>query len=114
MVERSVVKNASDPNQVRDAKVKERFSRDRELDDLRVVLSSVQGRRFVWKVLNKAGVFRSSFTGDNATFFNEGRREIGLMIIADVMDADETAYGRMAKEASGFEVKEKEEERQDA
>ena len=55
-----------------------------ERDDHRRLMETAWGRRIVWGLLADAGVFRSSFTGDNATFFNEGARNIGLQILARV------------------------------
>jgi hypothetical protein len=40
----------------------EKLEREVFLNDVRHVLSSVQGRRFVWRILDMAGVYRSSFT----------------------------------------------------
>ena len=69
-----------------------------EADDLKWVMSSKRGRRFVWKVLDRAGVYRSSFTGNSATFFNEGQRNIGLMLLADIHSACPDQYLAMIKE----------------
>jgi hypothetical protein len=59
--------------------------------DIRAVMSTQQGRRFVWSLIESAGVYAPSFTGAaETTAFNEGRRSvgIGLMVAAqrDVPD----------------------------
>lgn len=56
-----------------------------EADDLRSVLATEQGRRFMWRLLTQTGVFKSTFTGDNETFFLEGQRNIGLFLLQDIM-----------------------------
>jgi len=76
----------------------EKLEREILLNDVRHVLSSVQGRRFVWRILDMAGVYRSSFTGNSTTFFNEGARNIGLRVLSDVMDAKPEAFLLMQQE----------------
>lgn len=76
----------------------EKLEREILLNDVRHVLSSVQGRRFVWRILDMAGVYRSSFTGNSSTFFNEGARNIGLRVLSDVMDAKPEAFLQMQQE----------------
>lgn len=96
-----VVKNAADKNQVKEAEGKVKRTRERELNDVRMVLSTLQGRRFVWRYLSECGVFRTSFTGNSQTFFNEGERNIGLKILADVNEAAPEAYLTMMNESKG-------------
>lgn len=52
------------------------------VDDMHRVLSSKSGRRFVWHLLESAGVYRQSFTTDPlVTAFNEGNRRYGLEVL---------------------------------
>lgn len=99
-MKKALVGNASDPAQVSAAEEKAVFGRKRELSDLRHVLSSPQGRRFVWRYLGACGVFtqRNCFE-PNQTFYNEGRRSIGLQILSEVTEAEPSAYLTMAQEA---------------
>lgn len=100
MAERPLTGNAADPEQVASAKKHVKLRRSQELRDLREVLAGPGGRRVIWKLLGDCGVFRSSFnTNGSVVFFNEGMRQIGLVLMADVMEADEGAYSRMASEA---------------
>lgn len=70
---------------------------DQDLDN---VMSTESGRRFIWNLLAEAGVFKSSFTGDNnATNFKEGQRNAGLRVFSRVMDICPDKYLVMAKEA---------------
>ena len=73
---------------------------EREQGDIRKVLSLPEGRRFVWKLMSDAGVFRSSFTGNSQTFFNEGQRNMGLVILNQVMTAKPDAFTQMQAEAA--------------
>lgn len=84
----------------KDAEVKQKLLAERQRDDLIHVMGSAQGRRVIWNLLDKAGVFSVSFTGDNnATNFNEGRRSEGLRLFSDVMQHCPDLYMTMAKEA---------------
>jgi len=72
----------------------------RHRDDLRKVLSSANGRRFVWRVISEAGIFKGSFTGNSGTFFNEGKRDMGLFILNDILKSHPDAFAQMQREAS--------------
>ena len=52
----------------------------------RSVLSSQEGRLVLWSILEMAGVFRETFSTNQAiSAFSEGRRHIGLSILKDRM-----------------------------
>lgn len=99
----AAVKNAADPKQVKNAGRVARFIRDKELDDMRAVLKLPAGRRLLWKYLGICGVFRTSFTGNSYTFFNEGARNVGLQLMTDITEADADSYLTMMKEAQAEE-----------
>jgi hypothetical protein len=68
-------------------------------DDLRLVMSQQGGRRFVWRYLDRAGLWRSSFTGDReGTDFREGMRNVALMLWADLQKACPEYLLRMQEE----------------
>lgn len=96
--EKSYVKNTADPKQVKAAGEKVKSDEDQWNLDMQFVLSSPQGRRVLWKYLSDAGVYHTSFTGNNTTFFNEGKREIGLAILHDIHEANAEAYILMMNE----------------
>jgi hypothetical protein len=78
----------------RAAKVK----RDREVADFKQVVSTKEGRRFIWRLLEEAGVYRSSFTGTSQTFFLEGQRNMGLLLIREIHEICPDVYTTMLKE----------------
>jgi len=92
--------NAADEEAVKRRKRKDETVRDRELHDLRTLMDTVEGRRFVWRLLERAGVFRTSFTGNSTTFFNEGQRNMGLIVLADVHEACADKYVVMMNESN--------------
>jgi hypothetical protein len=99
MTDKDKTFNAADEAQVTQRKRKDERVRDIELADIKQLMDSVQGRRFVWRLLDRTGVFRTSFTGNSTTFFNEGMRNIGLIVLADVMAACADQYVVMMNES---------------
>lgn len=73
-----------------------------ELSDLRVVLSTENGRRFIYRILVRSGIYKVSYVaGHNPehTAFNEGGRNIGLWTLAEVQQASPADYLKMMEEA---------------
>ena len=92
--------NAADETQVEERTRKDKRGRELELDDMAALLATKGGRRIIWRYLDKCGVFRTSMTGNSQTFFNEGMRNIGLMLLTDINEADPMAYVTMMQEHS--------------
>lgn len=77
-----------------------KIKRDGEVEDFLWMMGDKRGRRFIWRLLDKAGVFRSSFTGNSNTFFLEGQRNIGLMVLDEIHSNCPDLYVTMLKENS--------------
>ncbi|AVF16203.1 Uncharacterised protein [Enterobacter hormaechei] len=81
----------------------DRIKRDmaqREIDDIRFVMDSEQGRRIIWSLLEKGKVFAPCFAGDShLTAFNEGQRNLALVLFQRVMAHCPDQYLKMAAEA---------------
>jgi hypothetical protein len=106
---KAFVKNAADPKQVKEAKQKEKFGREQELRDIAFVLSTIEGRRLIWRYLGVTGIDKVSFNGDvNWTLFYEGQRNVGLKLKADIMDSAPMALIQMMTEAKNKEANEQE------
>lgn len=82
----------------------DRIKRDlaqREIDDIRFVMDSEQGRRVVWAVLEQGRVFSAIPPTDAlAMAFNEGQRNLALALFQRVMSNCPDQYLKMASEAS--------------
>ena len=77
----------------------ERRQRDEEISDLCRVMSTKEGRRFMWRLLSDAGVFRLSFNVDAMQMaFAEGNRNTGLKYFNDIMAACPQLYTLMIDE----------------
>lgn len=72
---------------------------EQRIADWKWLLSNKHGRRIVWALLEDAGVYRCSFTGNaNSTFYAEGRRSIGLQVMATVTTSAHERYIEMMQE----------------
>ena len=73
-------------------------ARKQELKDVKDLMASKAGHRFIWRVLARAGIFRSNPIEDHAAMScREGQRQLGLMIFADIMEACPETYLKMIK-----------------
>lgn len=63
------------------SKTKQEYIRDRDIDALNHVLSTELGRWFFCRLLDNTDILKRSFTGNSETFFNEGKRSVGLKYI---------------------------------
>lgn len=84
-----------------DLATRRRNARDTEEGDLKWLMSSKRGRRIVWRQLEAAGVFRSSFnTNAMAMAFAEGNRNIGLRLLGQIHSVCPEHYTTMMKESN--------------
>jgi hypothetical protein len=82
-----------------------RVKRDNELNDLRKILQTPEGRRVIWRILSQAEVFKQTFNPDpHWAAFNEGKRRIGLWLYGEIPAADEDAFIRMMEEHRGADL----------
>lgn len=97
--------NRPDPRDIRaierqqqDQLVAETLAQGQNAADLAWLMSQVQGRRFVARLLDMAGTERDSFTGSSATFYNEGARSIGVRLLGEIKAVAWDEYIAMLKE----------------
>lgn len=78
---------------------RKRVLRQQEIGDLKWLMSSPRGRRFVWRLLDLSGPFRLSFdTNAMKMAFNEGNRNLGNQLLNEVMKLCPELYPVMVKE----------------
>jgi len=95
------LRNVADETAIKKKTELERTKEILRRTDLRKILSWPEGRRFIWRYLEICGVFTLSFTGNSQTFFNEGQRNIGLKLLAEIMDVAPDALLQMMKDSKG-------------
>lgn len=87
--------------------------RDRELNDIKVMLATPEGRRFIWRVLSEGKIFVDGYIPDDkgyGTTYNTGRRSVGLWALAEVMEAKPEAFMQMQREHASEAKREETEE----
>ena len=84
------------------AKGKAKISKERqqELDDVRDLMNTVAGSRFILRLISITGPYRSTFNPDQSTMsFLEGNRNFGCRIVSDLLEACPEQYVRLIAEA---------------
>ncbi|EMB4317938.1 hypothetical protein HV201_07055 [Citrobacter freundii] len=80
---------------------KQQLLAQRDIDDIQFVMGSEHGRRVIWSLLEKGQVFGACFNVDpHITAFNEGQRNLALVLFQRVMAHCPDQYLKMAAEAS--------------
>ena len=68
-------------------------------NDVIAVMNTPEGRRYVWRLLEKAGVFRTPYRGStNDTMLRIGTHSVGVDIMTEIIDANAELYLLMQKE----------------
>ena len=92
-------------SQEREAMLEEQKAREirgREVGDLKWLMANVQGRRIVWRLLDRAGIYRTSFNHSGSLMaFAEGKREMGLFLLAEVSEASTGGLLKLISENQG-------------
>lgn len=87
-----------------DTELRNRLANDTEESDFKWLMGSKRGRRIVWRLLDRAGVFRLSFnTNSMQMAFNEGNRNFGNRILAMINSVSPEAFTLMMKEAKAVD-----------
>lgn len=82
----------------RDAEQARLIARRIEVEDFKWLAAHKQGRRFLWRLMELTGQHRSSMTGNSHTFYNEGARAVGLVLMEEFHKHSLDAYVQMVKE----------------
>lgn len=80
-------------------KRQEKLDEQEKNNDIIAVMNTPQGRRFIWRWLEKARIFRSPYAGStNDTMVNLGEHNLGLAVMTQVIDACPDLYLLMQNE----------------
>lgn len=101
------------------AEDKAKRKRNRELNDIRVIVASPEGRRFLWRVLSEGKIFQDGYIHGDAgygTTYTTGKRSVGVWALSELMEAKPEVFMQMqrenASEAKREEMDEKEKNEQ--
>lgn len=86
------------PEEKQAAIVLEELQRKEELSDIRKVMATREGRRFVWRLMEAGNIFRKCMTGNSTTFFLLGCREVVLPFYMDIMEACPDLFAKAQQE----------------
>lgn len=80
---------------------REEYDRLDRVNEIKWIMGNEIGRRFMWRILEQAGVFRSTFSNDALTMaFAEGNRNEGLRQLAMIHEVCPEMYPVMLKEST--------------
>lgn len=104
---RVAVRNAGDPEQVKQAKESERARLEREHNEDVAVWNTYEGRAFTRRLLASCGVYQLSMASDpHWTAFNEGGRNVGLGLLVRMTETAPELYTLMEQEHAAREARE--------
>lgn len=81
-----------------ETEMRNKLSAQTESEDFKWLMGNKRGRRIVWRLLERTGVYRSSFTGNSETFFREGMRNVGLSLLDQIHSITPDQFAVMLKE----------------
>ena len=94
--------NAADRKWVREQQKLAKLVDARNQSVVVVLMSSPDGRAYLWDKLEAAHIFHTSFSTDLAQMsFNEGERNLGLQLLNDIIRWSPDQYIQMIREANG-------------
>jgi hypothetical protein len=91
-------RNAADEKGLKRDAATERYSREKYLNDIRQVLGTPSGCRFVWSLLEKCKTFNSVWEPSARIHYNAGKQDLGHEIMAEIAEADEILLFNLMKD----------------
>ena len=104
MTEENLEYDASDPNHVAQAQKKAKTKKLMIKDGLRSLLSTKNGRAWLWDLMSELGPFQTSFTSSDpmTVAYNTGRKDVGLKLLATLTTPENIGwFVKMMEEANG-------------
>lgn len=84
-----------------------KLARREEESDLKWLMASKRGRRIVWRTLDRAGVFRTSFSTNSMQMaFTEGAKQEGFRLMSQLTALCPELYTTMVKESQTHDDRE--------
>ena len=66
------------------SKEEQRLLLQQREDDLKLIMSTKSGRRWMWRMLERTGVYRVTFRTNGEGDFLEGVRSVGVALLAEM------------------------------
>lgn len=92
--------DTSDPKTFRKQVQKAKLSAKEKTETIRDVMSSKGGRAWIFEMLVRSHIYQTSVNENpHLTYFNEGERNQGLILLSEVESAAPELYTRMIQES---------------
>lgn len=76
-----------------------KLKRQTQIDDIKWLMAHPSGRRFVSRLLEEAGTFRTSFHNSGSMMaLNEGRKQLGYFLTGELLEIVPDGYLKLLKE----------------
>lgn len=98
MGKKSLVSNAASEKQVKKASERENKILNNESNDLRSILSTLEGRRVLWRILSECKTFGTIWHPSAAIHYNSGKQDLGHWLMGEITEAGEDYLFNMMKE----------------
>ena len=105
MAKKKVSRDTSNPEQVRTEEEMFALRQQVELGMLQDVLATFEGRRVIYNILAKAGIYDDAPEDPVQSDRFLGMRRLGLIVLDEVLTARSDVYILMQKEGRAFEEK---------
>jgi hypothetical protein len=96
--------SAADPVRLKEAKHKERRVSEKQNDDMFNVLSTIEGRRVLWRILEHCKSFQSIWDNSAKIHYNAGQQDVGHFLIKAITEANPKAYIQMLNDKQNGDI----------
>jgi hypothetical protein len=97
--EQDLTPDVGDPAKVKRKKTKAQLEYERQVEELRQVLSTKGGRNVIWRFLSMTHLFQTPVGETNDIMRIVGAQDIGREMLASIFTSDPKAYILMQQEA---------------
>jgi hypothetical protein len=98
---------AKEETAIEKARARDDLARKNELAELQEILLDDKVRKFLWRMLAKAGMYRTHFNPNAAIMgHNTGLADMGTMILNEILEANPEAWIVMQQDAYRKQVDE--------
>lgn len=91
-------RNVGDAKKVAEFDEKGKSEREREINDMILVLNTEEGRRLMWRILSHCKTFSSVWSPSAQIHYNSGMQDVGHFLMAEIVEASPEALIRMMQQ----------------
>lgn len=96
--QKPLVADAANKTQVKNSEQKEKFRRERELSDIATVCTTPEGRRVLWRIMEKCRTFESIWENSARIHYNSGQQDLGHFVMSEILKANPEVFMQMQNE----------------